>query len=101
MNQRIENYKYDDPADPDRAEIKPKGSWIKENKMTREEAIKIVRGRGYTIDLLNILEALGLIKFEEKKSALQIIHSNLDFYEGSTQQAMKIEKELKEAGYLK
>lgn len=32
MNQRIENYKYDDAADPEVA-LKTKGLWIKENKM--------------------------------------------------------------------
>ena len=33
MTQRIKNYNYDDIADPDRVTIKPKGPWIKENKM--------------------------------------------------------------------
>ena len=72
---------------------------VKENKMTREEAIvKYMNSGGSLIDQL---EALGLIKFEEKRTSFQIIHSNLGFYEGSIEQAMKIEDELKEAGYLK
>lgn len=65
--QIIEDYKYNDLADPDVA-IKPKGPWIKENKMTREEAvIKITNVWDSGGSLVDQLEALGLIKFEEKK----------------------------------
>lgn len=114
INQRIENYRYDDIANPDKAKIKPKGPWIKENKMksiepqlglrfyfeesdrgayqiidgkliaivngittdrkenkmTREEANRIMNKAGSVADGL---EALGLIKFEEKKSMEDVV----------------------------
>lgn len=34
-------------------------------EMTREEAKKIAKYRGYNVDIVNLLDELGLIKFEE------------------------------------
>lgn len=72
---RIENYKYDDLADPE-VEIKSKGPWIKENKMTRDEAIKIAYKfwGGSANEAIDVFEKLGLIKFEEEFTILYRMH---------------------------
>lgn len=71
-----------------------------EHKMTREEAIQKTHNMGKNLDLLNMLEALGLLKFEEEPS--QIIKQWLseNFIHGEFMlSADKIVNELMKAGY--
>lgn len=65
--------------------------------MTREEAIEKIKDHKYNPQFLDMLEALGLIKFDEvkEKTVLEIIESLC-----CNSLSSKIPAELEEQGYL-
>jgi hypothetical protein len=63
--------------------------------MTRKEAVKITEANHHNI--LDLLHALGLIKYDEEPSAYDVIFNNVD---GNSGRAMRIYNALKEKGHL-
>jgi len=71
--------------------------------MTRNEAIRKLKmcGSLEANKALDMLEALGLIKFDQEVTAFMVIKRNLEFYEGAERQANRIYNDLIETGFLK
>ena len=71
--------------------------------MTRNEAIRKLKmcGSLEANKALDMLEALGLIKFDQEVTAFMIIKRNLELYEGAERQANRIYNDLIETGFLK
>ena len=75
---------------------------MEEKKMTRKEAIQKFKSGSYYNDgaaglLVDGLEKLGLIKFDEETTAIEVIRPYVQF----DSDAVSIENDLKAKGFLK